>query len=211
LKHVPHLYLPGPWEGETLEAGREQVDHLGRVLRLEDRSEVTYTDGAGTFGHGIWSGGTITRSDEEQRERPSNLVVASAPPSNRERARFLVEKLAELGVEQLLWLATRHGVRRVPNLKKQRSWAVSALEQSRGSWLMKVSERLADWDSLERPLAVCVPTGRSVAGTTFRTVAVGPEGGFGDDEVPGDAAAVDLGPTILRVETAAVVAAAKFR
>ena len=210
MKHVPHLYLPGPWGGETLEAGSEQVDHLGRVLRLDDRSEVTYTDGAGTFGQGIWSGGAISRSGEERRERPSSLLVATAPPSSRDRVRFLVEKLAELGVERLLWLTTRHGVRRVPPLKKQRSWAVSALEQSRGSWLMGVSDTFVDWDALERPLAVCV-LGGSGAGTVFRTVAVGPEGGFGDDEVPVDATAVTLGPTILRVETAAVVAAARFR
>lgn len=193
-----------------MEAGGEQVDHLGRVLRLDDGSEVTYTDGVGNFGRGVWSGGAITRSDEGRRERPSNLIVATAPPSNRDRVRFLVEKLAELGVERLLWLTTRHGVRRVPPLKKQRSWAVSALEQSGGSWLMGVTDSFADWDSLERTLAVCVPGG-SGAGTVFRTVAIGPEGGFGDDEVPGDATAVTLGPTILRVETAAVVAAARFR
>ena len=210
MKHIPHLYLPGPWEGETLEAGVEQLDHLRRVLRLDDGSEVTYTDGAGTFGHGIWSGGAISRSGEEQRERPSKLIVASAPPSSRDRVRFLVEKIAELGVERLLWLTTRHGARRVPSLKKQRSWAVSALEQSRGSWLTEVTDRFADWDSLERPLAVCAPGG-SAAGTAFRTVVVGPEGGFGDDEVPVDATIVTLGPTILRVETAAVVAAARFR
>jgi 16S rRNA (uracil1498-N3)-methyltransferase len=210
LKHIPHLYLPGPWEGETLQAGSEQVDHLRRVLRLEAGSEVTYTDGAGKFGKGMWSGGVISRSDEDRRHRDSNLIVATAPPSSRDRVRFLVEKVAELGIERLLWLRTRHGVRRVPPLKKQRAWAISALEQSRGSWLMEMSEGFVDWDSLERPLAVCVPGG-SAPGAVFRTVAVGPEGGFGDDEVPADATDVTLGPTILRVETAAVVAAARFR
>ncbi|CAN5785979.1 16S rRNA (uracil(1498)-N(3))-methyltransferase [soil metagenome] len=210
MKHIPHLYLPGPWEGETVEAGRNQVDHLSRVLRLEPGSEITYTDGAGTYGAGVWSGAEISRADEERRHRTSNLIVATAPPSNRDRVRFLIEKVAELGVERLLWLTTRHGVRRVPPLKRQRSWAISALEQSRGSWLMAVSDGFVDWDSLERPLAVCVPGGFE-AGAVFRTIAVGPEGGFGDDEVPRDATPVSLGPTILRVETAAVVAAARFR
>ncbi len=210
MKHIPHLYLPGPWEGETLAAGSEQVDHLSRVLRHEAGSEVTYTDGAGMFGQGIWSGAAISRSDEERRHRTSNLIVATAPPSSRDRVRFLVEKVAELGIERLLWLTTRHGVRRVPPLKKQRAWAISALEQSRGSWLMEVSDGFIDWDSLERPLAVCVPGG-SGPNAAFRTVAVGPEGGFGDGEVPVDATAMNLGPTILRVETAAVIAAARFR
>ena len=39
------------------------------------------------------------------------------------------------------------------------------------------------------------------------TVAVGPEGGFSADELPGHAEPLSLGPRILRVETAAVVAA----
>ncbi len=37
-------------------------------------------------------------------------------------------------------------------------------------------------------------------------VAVGPEGGWDDDELAGSAGTVGLGPTVLRAETAAVVA-----
>ncbi|MEX1037385.1 MAG: 16S rRNA (uracil(1498)-N(3))-methyltransferase [Acidimicrobiia bacterium] len=180
------------------------------MLRIEDGAKVTYTDGTGMFGQGTWSSGTVTRGSEESRSRPSDLVVAVAPPSNRDRVRFLVEKLAEIGVESLLWLTTSHGVKRLPALKKQQGWAVSALEQSRGSWLMQVDDRFAGWDDLERPLAVCLPGGAEPE-TGFRTVAVGPEGGFDPGEIPDDAVGVSLGSTILRVETASVVAACKFR
>jgi 16S rRNA (uracil1498-N3)-methyltransferase len=193
-----------------LVASNDQVDHLRRVLRFEDGAEVTYTDGTGTFGEGTWSNGTVTRGSEQPKSRPSDLVIAVAPPSNRHRVRFLVEKLAEIGVESLIWLATSHGVRRLPALKKQQSWAVSALQQSRGSWLMQVDDRFAGWNDLERPLAVCVPGG-SGSESGFRTAVVGPEGGFDSDEIPDDAVGVSLGSTILRVETAAVVAASKFR
>ena len=41
-------------------------------------------------------------------------------------------------------------------------------------------------------------------------VVIGPESGFAEDELPVDARLWDLGPTILRVETAAVVAVAKL-
>lgn len=191
-------------------ASNDQVEHLRRVLRFEDGTGVTYTDGTGMFGEGTWSSGTVIRGSEETKRRPSDLVLAVAPPSNRDRVRFVVEKLAEIGVESLLWLETSHGVRRLPALKKQRSWAVSALEQSRGSWLMQVKDGFAGWDDLERPLAVCVPGG-SGPESGFRTAAVGPEGGFDPDEIPDDAVGVSLGSTILRVETAAIVAASKFR
>jgi 16S rRNA U1498 N3-methylase RsmE len=42
------------------------------------------------------------------------------------------------------------------------------------------------------------------------SVVVGPEGGFAPGEIPGHLPLWDLGPTVLRVETAAVVAAARL-
>jgi len=42
------------------------------------------------------------------------------------------------------------------------------------------------------------------------TVVVGPEGGLAPDEIPNEVVLWDLGPTILRVETAALVAAARL-
>jgi RsmE family RNA methyltransferase len=48
------------------------------------------------------------------------------------------------------------------------------------------------------------PRATGLAGIT--TVVVGPEGGFTTDEVASARATVDLGPTILRADTAAVVA-----
>jgi 16S rRNA (uracil1498-N3)-methyltransferase len=183
---------------------------MRRVLRVDDGGDVTYTDGAGLFGRGTWGGNSVVRGIEESRGRPGNLVLAVAPPSNRDRVRFVVEKLAEMGVESLIWLDTRHGAGRLPSLQKQQGWAVSALEQSRGSWLMALGEGLLDWADLERPLAVCVP-GSPDSDEKFRTVAVGPEGGFAPGEVPDDACGVGLGETILRVETAALTAAVKFQ
>lgn len=182
---------------------------MRRVLKIDHGADVTYTDGVGEFGHGRWSGSSVTRGDEESRGRPGNLVLAVAPPANRDRVRFVVEKLAEVGVDSLLWLATRHGSGRVPSLQRQRGWAISALEQSRGSWLMALGEDLVGWADLERPLAVCVP-GESGSDAKFRTLAIGPEGGFDPDEIPEDAQRVGLGETILRVETAALAAAVKF-
>jgi 16S rRNA (uracil1498-N3)-methyltransferase len=61
------------------------------------------------------------------------------------------------------------------------------------------------------------PDGKRLTSPDFATslptrIAVGPEGGFADDEVAAAIAAgwqsVDLGPRILRVETAAVALAA---
>jgi 16S rRNA (uracil1498-N3)-methyltransferase len=137
------------------------------------------------------------------------LVVASAPPVSRDRQRFLVEKLAELGVARLCWLATRHGTNRIAPRSKLLSWVEGAVEQSRGAWTMEVSSDLAGWDELGGPVVVCQPGGGHEPPET-RTVVVGPEGGFADGEVPTSLALWSLGPTTLRTETAAVVAAARL-
>jgi 16S rRNA U1498 N3-methylase RsmE len=120
-----------------------------------------------------------------------------------------VEKLSELGVARLTWLSTQWGEGHVPHSVKAVSWAVSALEQSRGGWLMEVGDGLLRWDELQRPLVVAVPGGSSEVFEVM-TVAIGPEGGLDPAEIPADAATIDLGTTVLRVETAAVVAATRF-
>jgi RsmE family RNA methyltransferase len=43
-----------------------------------------------------------------------------------------------------------------------------------------------------------------------RTVVIGPEGGWSAGEIPEEAVRYDLGATVLRVETAALVAAARM-
>lgn len=210
MKHVPHVVVGAPWEGPNLSLSVVQSRHLSKVLRMSHGDKVTYTDGLGNFGRGVLGQHLIARGEEEQVERPTRLTVVVAPPSNKDRQRFLVEKLAELGVERLMWLGTRHGKNRVASAAKTFSWVLAATEQSRGSWLMEVVPDLVSFDELEPGWVVCQPGGERSRPDT-NTVVIGPEGGFADDELPEGARRWDLGPTILRVETAAVVAAAKLR
>ena len=209
MAHIPHLLLPGPWDRDRLEVSDEQRRHLERVLRLEERYPVSYTDGEGSAGSGAYLPGEVIRGGESRVPRPSDLIVVTAAPDNRDRARFLVEKLAELGVAELRFLATRHGQGRPPKVDRLRSWAVSGLEQSRGAWLMRTAEGLVTFAGLDGPYAVCDPGGESTV-PSARTVVIGPEGGWAEGEVPAHAIRYDLGDTVLRVETAALVAAARM-
>ena len=155
MGHVPHLLVSGPWGGEHLELSAEQKHHLEKVIRVRDGDPATYTDGAGSLGQGRYASGWLARDEESQVPAPSDLIVVVAPPDNRDRARFMVEKLAEMGVAELLFLDTKHGQGRPPSAGKLLSWAVSGLEQSRGAWLMKTSDRLATFGDLRSPFAVC--------------------------------------------------------
>lgn len=209
-RHVPHLVVPTPWDEEALRLSVVQWRHISKVLRMRPGHEVTYTDGLGTIGQGVLGNQIVERGDEHLVPRPSVLTVAVAPPESKDRQRFLVEKLAELGVARLIWLETKHGKERIASSSKVFNWVLAAVEQSRGAYLMEIDAGTKQLHDLEGRLVVCHPGGESTAGEAD-VVAIGPEGGFADEEIPTDARLWDLGPTVLRVETAAVVAAISMR
>ena len=209
MKHVPHVLVGAPWNGNELELSLLQWRHLTKVLRLKRGKALTYTDGLGTFGEGELTDHAIRRGEERDVPRPVELTVAVAPPTNKDRQRFLVEKLAELGVSELLWLETAHGSDRRANAAKVFSWIHAAVEQSRGAWLMDTRTELVTWEDLEGPVVVCQPGGSDLT-IRPRTVVIGPEGGFAEGEIPESLSRWELAPNILRIETAAVVAAARI-
>jgi 16S rRNA U1498 N3-methylase RsmE len=75
---------------------------------------------------------------------------------------------------------------------------------------MKVGDNLHDWSDLETPIVVCNQSGKPPS-VYPRTVVIGPEGGLDPGEIPPGSHQVSLGDTVLRIETAAIVAATKFR
>ena len=208
MGHRPHLLIEGPWGEADLALSDSQTHHLMTVLRKRPGDRVSYTDGQGAFGTGVITGtGSVNRGDERVISRPTPVDVAVAPPSNKDRARFLVEKLGELGVARLLWLRTSHGPGHVVKPARARTWAQAALEQSRGAWLLDIGDGLVGWEDLVGPIAVCKQGGGSPRGRP-RTVVIGPEGGWSAGEIPDDVETWGLTENVLRVETAAVVAAA---
>ena len=209
MKHIPHLVVGAPWEGDPLDLSIVQWKHLTKVLRSSRGDPVTYTDGLGRIGEGVLRNRAIERGEESKVPRATELIMAVAPPANKDRQRFLVEKLAELGVARLDWVRARQGKNRVAAGPKVFSWVLSAVEQSRGAWLMETSPDLVDWADLEKPVVVCQPGGETRQ-PQARTVLIGPEGGFAEEEIPKDAVRWELSPTVLRVETAALVAAARM-
>ncbi|MEX0865511.1 MAG: 16S rRNA (uracil(1498)-N(3))-methyltransferase [Acidimicrobiia bacterium] len=209
MRHTPHLVIAAPWEGETLPLSVLQWRHLNKVLRLNRGERVSYTDGLGTVGSGRLGSQIVERGDEEAILRPAELTMAVAPPDNKDRQRFLVEKLAEIGVTRLQWMRTQHGQGRPASGPKVFSWALGAVEQSRGAWLMETGPEMVGWGDLDGEVVVCDATGGAVTPKSG-TVVIGPEGGWADGEIPPGLLRWSLGSNVLRVETAAVVAAARI-
>jgi 16S rRNA (uracil1498-N3)-methyltransferase len=213
--------------GEYVLSGPE-AHHLAAVRRFAPGDRVTLFNGDGReYPAEVVSVGkrsavlNVLPAVPADRELPFALCVASALPRGN-RADFLVEKLTELGATRFVPLVTARAVV-VPKgnvVEKLTRAVVEASKQCGRNRLMAVepprgwSEFVARADLagnrfLLHPAGPALPAALPAGGLTF---AVGPEGGFTAEELAAaDAASwrrASLGPRVLRVETAAVAAAA---
>jgi len=153
------------------------------------------------------------------RELAFRLEVA-APLPKGDRAQFLIEKLTELGVTAFTPLLCHRSViqPKEGTLEKLRRYVVEASKQCGRNVLMRI-EPVAAWKAYALPRGDEVRrfAHPGIGGMSARAVgaayrcAVGPEGGFTSDEVDVARASgwngIDLGPRILRMETAAMTMA----
>lgn len=225
---ITHLAEPEDLHRRFTEIAGTPYHHLFRVRRLPVGTRIRMVDGRG---NAIWVRVVeVTRNRavvEYSEKAPVNepdyrleLVVA-APRS--ERASWLVEKATELGVSAVRFVRSVRTARRYgrANLERLRRVAAAALVQCHRSRLPEISgvdpwERVAELLAGDGDRFSLAPRGdgrlrpRSQAGV----VLVGPEGGWTSVEAADleslGCAAVDLGPRVLRVETAALVAAARL-
>lgn len=187
--------------------------HLVRVLRLRDGAAITVTDGGGRWRPARLVGSLIEPDGAVVvvPEASPPVTIAVAPPKG-DRLDWLVQKVTELGVDELVLLdADRSVVRwsgeRVgKQMERLRRIAREAAMQSRRVRLPVVRGPVPARHVLGA-MAVAEPGGRPLR-SGDHAVAVGPEGGWSPDELAVARDRVSLGELVLRVETATAVAAA---
>ena len=215
----------------------DQAHHAINVMRYGVGDRIVIFDGQGTEHDAEIESLTKkqltarlleSRTLDRSLDRCVTMVVA-LPKGDRQK--FLIEKLVELGVTNLIPLATTRSVAEVKPkvIERIEKQVIESSKQCERNFLMSVSpqisvSKLCEADSLSHltdgkestkllahpydssPLAaLALEPDQPVA------ICIGPEGGFDDAEV---ASLLDagwqptrLGPTILRVETAAIAAA----
>ena len=215
MGHIPHLFLPQPWPEVEAPLPPTTSHHLSKVLRLEPGAAVTYTDGVGRIGEGHLGEDHVARGAEQVVSPPPvAITIAVAPPHDKDRLRFMIEKLAELEVRRVVFLKTRFGAGRLPDHSKATSWAMAALEQSRGAWLTEIAPGWTEVGALKPAHVLFADRGASERIGSLPaevTIAIGPEGGWDAGEIAPGARRLGLGRTVLRIETAAIVAAERIR
>lgn len=190
----------------------EESRHALRALRLSAGDPVTVFDPQETWIGEIQStSGNVTVRLTEKVASPviPKVVVAAAVPKGA-RLDWMIEKLAELGVAQFIPTRFARSVTEPGDRKRARieKIAIAAAKQS-GAPVMLISpetpvEHVPTDFWLASPGATERPSGAGGG------VLVGPEGGLTTSEEARFSKRLSLGPTILRIETAAVVAATRF-
>lgn len=190
----------------------EESRHAVKALRLGPGDRVTVFDPRESWTGEIESveGRVRVRLLERApRAELRRVTVAAAVPKGS-RLDWMVEKLAELGVSEFVPVRFERSVAECGEAKRRRleKIAVAAAKQS-GAPVLRISaeRRLAE---LAADAILLAPGAPEPLGAGSGTVVVGPEGGLTREEEARFPRRCSLGPTTLRIETAAVVAAARL-
>jgi 16S rRNA (uracil1498-N3)-methyltransferase len=205
---------------------RADARHLLDVLRLRPGEVVVAGDGAGSWvpcrvsaatgAAGSSDPGTVLVPDGgvTAGPRPQPEITVAFVPAKGDRPDWVVQKLTELGVDRIVPLRSHRSVVRWEGdradraVERLRRIAREASAQCRRAWLPEVTgvttvEAMASQPGGRPTLA---HPGGERPSLSHPVIAIGPEGGWDEDELAGARGTVGLGPTVLRAETAAVSA-----
>jgi len=218
----------------------DEARHFCKVMRGKVGDPLILFDGTGPYLHGIVESILkegihirITQTFADDNESPLRLTVAAALPKG-ERQRFLIEKLAELGVARFVPVQMERSIARANDavIQRFRRYVIEAAKQCGRNVLMEITDEVPIeklntlWTPETKKFLLHPAALGSVGQRTPRQVLadipctaplallIGPEGSFTDKEVERalqeDFIPLDLGKRILRLETACIAAAALF-
>ncbi|MDE2235176.1 MAG: 16S rRNA (uracil(1498)-N(3))-methyltransferase [Gammaproteobacteria bacterium] len=231
---IPRVYHPEPLKDcEQARLTPAGSRHVLTVLRLKSGAPLVLFDGSGFEFEALLEKADrrqalvkISRMHGPVVESPLRITLVQGI-SRGERMDYTVQKSVELGVSAILPVVTQRSVVRLDEkaaLRKQQHWqqiAVSACEQSGRVRIPEIplpvtlAQCLAAREQsrlklLLDPRAVDTVGGLSETAQHGVQLLVGPEGGLADDELDAARGAgylgVQLGPRVLRTETAALAA-----
>ena len=181
----------------------------------------------------------IAESLPQQRPWRGRLHIAMAPTKMMERTEWMAEKVTEIGEDELSFPECRFSERRKMRKERVEKVVVAAMKQSHKAWMPQVNDMCAFkqfidnerggrkyichcYNEIERReltslLRESAESNAATGDTSDEdvTILIGPEGDFSVEEVRYAISkgykSTSLGPSRLRTETAAIVAATVAR
>ena len=204
----------------------EESRHCVKVLRYSIGDSITILDGKGTVYEGKITEASPKKvafdivNSQYTEKPPHHIHIAIAPTKNLDRIEWFVEKAVEIGIQEVSFIYCKNSERKVLKTDRLERKAVSALKQSKGTYLPLINPLVAlpsftstikgekfiayvDFQNPEKLAKVIKPAQQYC-------VLIGPEGDFSPQELEICMAAgfkkVSLGNSRLRTETAGIVA-----
>ncbi len=216
----------------SVQLDAKQTHHARNVIRLRE------SDTVGLFrGDGIVAEATITTWPESKRgtaelsvtkltlaEQPKPSIILAVAIPKGSHADTMIGQLSQVGADDVNPMTTEHSIvdPRPTKLKRFADNAIESAKQCGRSYLMNVHDPISFEDALalEADLKLLAAPGvgdsAAIGADAERLlILVGPEGGWHESELSAATdvgfARWDLGPHIMRIETAAVAACAIAR
>ena len=213
---------------DTARLEGDEARHLARVMRAKTGDTVELFDGQGTSWtatvQAIQRNHVSLHLDQKQSETISNkpnITLAVALPKG-DRQKWLIEKITELGTDSLVPLTTTRSVAEptAAAISRLQRGVIESCKQSGRNRLLEITQpqslhNLLTTSSASLRILAC-PDGTPMQSILLKPIdniliAIGPEGGFTDDEIrtanASGFAQMSLCQNILRIETAAIAAA----
>lgn len=224
---IPYFYEPTIVAGHTsFTLNETSSKHCVQVLRMKENDRVDITNGKGFLFEAVivnaHKKNTLVHIQSEKfiKAPAQKISVGISLLKNVTRLEWLLEKATEMGIYEIKPLICEHTIFEKFKLERFQNIVQSAMIQSQQVWLpllatpVKFKEALQSSKEAQKLIAHCAPTHKlsikKIEAASELVLLIGPEGDFSSTEI--DLAisqgfqAIDLGPTRLRTETAALFA-----
>ena len=203
--HIPTVFVSDKLDTfNELQLSDEKLHHLKNVLRMKDMDEIKISNGKGKLHYGNLNGNIVTLKSSEEFERKNEIDIFVSFIQDKDRLRFIIEKLTELSVNSISFGPTDHSQKIKVDFDKLNKWSISAVEQSGNAFKpdIFITNNL-DFEKFNHGLDI---TGKNIIeNNSIKNIAIGPEGGWSDNEKDSFKYLSNIGDFTLRTETASIL------
>jgi 16S rRNA (uracil1498-N3)-methyltransferase len=227
-----HFFYMPEIAGKEVILDAEESRHCIRVLRLKKNDAISLVDGKGNLFNAVLirpdpanSKVRIVKTIREYKKRNHHLHIAMAPTKRTERFEWFLEKVTEIGIDEITPIVCARSERMSVNMERVARIIIAAMKQSRRAYLPRFnpvkdyqsfltaitckSKIITHCNSQDLPMIT-----KQIIPDTPAAVLIGPEGDFTPDEVNQAISQgfreASLGHFVYRTETAGIMACYMF-
>ena len=206
---------------------KEESKHCIKVLRKKINDEIYLTDGKGNLYKSIITDNNSNNCKIEVIEKTKikkdnyKIHIAINPTKNINRFEWFLEKVTELGIDEITPIICQNSERKKINLNRLNKIIISAMKQSLKTYLPKLNDLTQFSDFIKNNfedlkfIAHCKKDKKTSLKNYIKPkknilILIGPEGDFTQEEINiaerKKFISVNLGKERLRTETAGIIA-----